>query len=522
MRIGIDVGGTNTDAVLMNGAELLAKLKTPTTSDVMSGITTAIQSLLKSSGVDRAALTAVMIGTTHFTNALVERRRLAPTAILRLGRPATQSVDPFDDWPEDLRASIGGKWRLAHGGNEFDGRELSALDPAEITRLVRELVAGGVESLAVAAVFSPVVPDMEKRVAEIVAQEAPQLAVTLSHEIGGQGLLERENATAINAALRPLATATVSSFRRSLAELGIKAPLYLTQNDGTLLMADTAERFPVLTFASGPTNSMRGAAFLSGLSDALVLDVGGTTSDFGALVRGFPRASSVAATFGDVRTNFRMPDLISFGLGGGSIVRGEQPTLGPDSVGYAITERALVFGGDVLTATDLAVAGGRAQIGNAALVSRIDRSLAQRGLAAMRRMMEDALDRIKLARHPEPLIVVGGGTILVDDELAGASRIVRPKHFEVANAVGAAIAQVSGELDQIEPLADGRERILERARTTAINRAIANGAVPASVQIVEIDDAPVPYMEERMLRVRVKAIGELAAASVADSIAPAT
>lgn len=140
----------------------------------------------------------------------------------------------------------------------------------------------------------------------------------------------------------------------------------------------------------------------------------------------------------------------------------------------------------------------------------------------MRRMMEDALDRIKLARHPEPLIVVGGGTILVDDELAGASRIVRPEHFEVANAVGAAIAQVSGELDQIEPLADGRERILERARTTAINRAIANGAVPASVQIVEIDDAPVPYMEERMLRVRVKAIGELAAASVAYSIAAAT
>lgn len=517
MRIGIDVGGTNTDAVLMNGSALLAKLKTSTTPDVMSGIVTAIESLLSSSGVDRAALTAVMIGTTHFTNAIIERRRLASTAILRLGLPATQAVDPFDDWPEDLRASIGGRWRLAHGGNEFDGRELSALDPTELARIVREFVASGVQSLAVTAVFSPVAPVMEKRAAQVIAQEAPQLAITLSHEIGGLALIERENATAINAALRPLAAATVMSFRRSLAELGIKAPLYLTQNDGTLLMADAAERYPVLTFASGPTNSMRGAAFLSELSDALVLDVGGTTSDIGALVKGFPRTSAVAATFGDVRTNFRMPDLISFGLGGGSIVRGEQPTVGPDSVGYAITERALVFGGDVLTATDLAVAGGRAQVGNAALVAGVDRALAQRGLAAMRVMTEAALDRIKLARHPEPLIVVGGGSILVDDELAGASRIVRPKHFEVANAVGAAIAQVSGELDQIEPLSDGREQILERARRAAIERAVANGALVESVRIVEIEDAPVPYMEDRMLRVRVKAVGELAAASVASS-----
>jgi len=519
MRIGIDVGGTNTDAVLMDGATVVAKIKTSTTADVTSGVVTAIESLLRSSGIDRAELRAVMIGTTHFTNALIERRRLAPTAVLRLGLPAAASIDPFDDWPADLRDAVGGRWRLAHGGHEFDGRELSALDPAEIARIVRELVSDGVESLAVTAVFSSLTGETEQHVARIVAEEAPQVAVTLSHEIGRVGLLERENATAINAALRPLATTTVGSFRRSLGELGIDAPLYLTQNDGTLMSADMAERYPVLTFASGPTNSMRGAAFLSGLPDALVLDVGGTTSDIGALVHGFPRESAVVATFGDVRTNFRMPDLISFGLGGGSIVRGEQPRLGPDSVGYAITERALVFGGDVLTATDLAVAGGRAQVGDTALASGVDPALARRGLDAMRAMTEDALDRIKLARDPEPVIVVGGGSILVGDELAGASRVVRPEHYEVANAVGAAIAQVSGEIDRIEPSDDGRERIIERARCAAVDRAVANGAVPGSVQIVEIEDAPVPYMEKRMLRVRVKAVGELTDVAAAGSVA---
>lgn len=516
MRIGIDVGGTNTDAVLMDGTTVLADCKTATTADVTGGIVTAIESLLSASGVDRADLGAVMIGTTHFTNAVIERRRLAPTAILRVGLPATLAIEPFEDWPADLRTAMGGEARLVHGGNEFDGRPLAPLDPDEIGRAVDELVAAGVESLAIAAVFAPTTPDVEQRVKALVEERAPGLTLTLSHEIGRLGLLERENATAINAALRPLATATVESFRASLRELAIDATLYLTQNDGTLMSADQAERFPVLTFASGPTNSMRGAAFLSGRQDALVLDVGGTTSDIGALVGGFPRESAVGATFADVRTSFRMPDLISFGLGGGSVVRGDEPRIGPDSVGYAITERARVFGGDTLTATDIAVAAGAASVGDAARVADLDPALVARARASMREMTEDALDRMKLARGPEPLIVVGGGSILVDDRLAGASEVLRPKHYEVANAVGAAIAQISGEVDWVAPLAEGREQILARARAEAVERATANGARADTVRIVEIEDVPVPYMEESMTRVRVKAVGELAAAFVTE------
>jgi len=137
-------------------------------------------------------------------------------------------------------------------------------------------------------------------------------------------------------------------------DLGIVAPLYLTQNDGTLMSADFAEMYPVLTFASGPTNSMRGAAFLSGLKDAMVVDIGGTTSDIGALTHGFPREASVAVDIGGVRTNFRMPDVFSFGLGGGSIVRQDLLRIGPQSVGYRLTKEALVFGGDTLTTTDIA------------------------------------------------------------------------------------------------------------------------------------------------------------------------
>ncbi len=97
--------------------------------------------------------------------------------------------------------------------------------------------------------------------------------------------------------------------------------MFFAQNDGTLMALDYAVRFPILTIGSGPSNSIRGAAFLTGLSDALVADVGGTSTDFGMLVGGFPRESAAAVDIGGVQTNFRMPDVLAIALGGGTVVR---------------------------------------------------------------------------------------------------------------------------------------------------------------------------------------------------------
>src|SRR5690606_1733015 len=149
----------------------------------------------------------------------------------------------------------------------------------------------------------------------------------------------------MNACLADLSFKVVDSFRNALLEKGIRAPFYISQNDGTLMTPNHVERYPVLTFASGPTNSMRGAARLAGLGDAMVVDIGGTTSDVGMLMQGFPRESAVAVAIGGVPTSFRMPDVLAIGLGGGSIVRDNGTRIGPDSVGYRITEEALVFGG---------------------------------------------------------------------------------------------------------------------------------------------------------------------------------
>lgn len=510
LRIGIDVGGTNTDAVLMRGTEVTAKIKTPTTEDVTSGITTALNHVLGVSNTKTSEIAGVMIGTTHFTNAVVERRRLQPTAAVRLGLPATAALPPMVDWPDDLAETLGRHTYLCHGGYEFDGREISKFDPDEIKAAAADITSKGISAIAVSSVFSPVNQDMEKQAAEILLAEVPGSSVTVSSEIGRIGLLERENAAILNACLGDLARDTVSAFKRAISELGIEAPLYLTQNDGTLMSAEFAEQYPVLTFASGPTNSMRGAAFLSGLKDAMVVDVGGTTSDIGALTHGFPREASVAVDIGGVRTNFRMPDVYSFGLGGGSLVRQDPLRVGPQSVGYRLTKKAMVFGGDTLTTSDIAVAAGVAEFGEPANVASLDKTLVADTLDLIQSMAEAAVDRMKTSSADVPVIVVGGGSVLISRPIAGASEMVKPPHFEAANAVGAAIAQISGEVDRVYALDNmTRDQALADAKSEATAKAVEAGADGRTVAIVDVEDVPLAYLPGNATRIRVKAVGDL-------------
>jgi len=511
MRIGVDVGGTNTDAVLMDGTKVVGWFKTPTTADVTIGITTAMRTALEQTKVPADQIKAVMIGTTHFTNAVVERKRLMETAAIRLGLPATECLPPMVDWPPELRDTIGDHKYLVHGGHEFDGREISALDETEIRDVAKDINSKGIRAVAISAVFSPVNSSFEDRAAEIVQNEIPDVSISLSHEIGRMGLLERENAAILNACLGDLAKAIVESLREALKEMKIDAPFYLSQNDGTLMGADYAEKYPVLTFASGPTNSMRGAAFLSGAKDAMVVDLGGTTSDVGMLLRGFPREASVAVDIAGVRTNFRMPDVYSFGLGGGSIISEEPLKIGPQSVGYELTTKGLVFGGSVLTATDLAVAGGLADIGDPGAVKDLDSALVRRALDEIQSMVETAVDRMKTSAEPIPLILVGGGTILVSREVEGTSEMIKPDHFPVANAIGAAIAQVGGETDRVFALAElPRDEALAQARQEASDKAIAAGANEDTITVVDVEEVPLAYLPSNAVRIRVKAVGDLA------------
>jgi N-methylhydantoinase A/oxoprolinase/acetone carboxylase beta subunit len=495
----------------MDGRRVLAEAKALTTADVTGGISNALSGLVATGAVSLREVQAVMIGTTQFTNAVIETKGLLPTAVVRLGLPATQALPPMVDWPQRLRRVVSGQIYLCHGGHEFDGRELSALDAGELRRVAADIAAKGLCSIAICSVFSPVNAECEQQAAQILAAALPGVAISLSHEIGRVGLLERENATIINACLRDLAVRIVHALHAALAQFKISAPVYLSQNDGTLMSVETAARYPVATFACGPTNSMRGAAFLSGLPDCAVVDIGGTTTDVGMLHQGFPRQASVAVDIGGVRTNFRMPDVRSYALGGGSLVR-HQPELviGPDSVGYELATRALVFGGDTVTATDLAVAGGLAMIGDPERVAGLDPSLVRRGLERIEQTVAGAVDRMKTTPDPVPVVVVGGGSVLLGADLPGASALVKPDHCGVANAIGAAIAQVGGEIDRVLSLQRrSRDQVLEQAMQEAIDKAVAAGAVSESVQIVEVEEVPLTYLPGNATRIRVKAVGDL-------------
>lgn len=531
VRIGVDVGGTNTDAVLMNGTAIVAWTKRPTTADVSSGVAAAIGDVLAQGETTPAAVQAVMIGTTHFTNALVERSKLDEVGVLRLASPSGEALPPLTGWPDELAERIGDHLFLLPGGYEVDGREIAPFDADKVHAAVRELRERGVRSIAISSAFAPVNATMEEQAAQIVRSDYPDARITVSNAIGRIGFIERENAAILNAALAGLAEEVVASFRRALAEIGITAPLYISQNDGTLISSEQAAAFPVLTMGSGPTNSMRGAAFLTGVSDAIVMDVGGTTTDIGVLANGFPRESSIAVDIGGVRTNFRMPDILAIGLGGGTRVHldpglyaaadvaPDSFTVGPDSAGYRIAQEAMLFGGSTLTSSDIAVATGRAAFGDRAALPEFSPAMLGAVWSRFQAILEEGVDRMKTTRGDATILAVGGGNFLIADGLKGAARVVRPPHAAVANAVGAAIAQVGAQAEQIVAYDDvPRATAIERMREEVTERAVAAGGDRASVQIVEVDEVFLSYLPGRAAQLRVRAVADLAglAASASD------
>jgi N-methylhydantoinase A/oxoprolinase/acetone carboxylase beta subunit len=546
LRLGIDVGGTNTDAVVLDRADrVVAKAKKATTPDVTRGITSAISAVLGGEA-PAGRVTHAMLGTTHATNAILERRGLQRVAVARIGGPATHAIPPLATWPPHLREAVSAGEVIVDGGLEFDGTELAPFDGAALERFLEPL-AGRVDAVAVTSVFAPVSDRHERAAEEIVRRVLGDVPVSLSGEVGSVGLLERENATVLNAVLMRVARGFAEALETSLAANGVGAVTYFAQNDGTLMALDYVLEHPVLTIGSGPANSMRGAAYLTGLSDALVVDVGGTSTDVGALVNGFPRQSAIPVEVCGVRTNFRMPDLLSIPLGGGSRIHppplrgsaggcgggragrrradGCSPALdglggmriGPDSVGYRLTTEACVFGGRTPTVTDAAVFVGRAKLGFVS--SPPPRPSASGGVGevdwagAMARadaMLADAIDRVRVSPHPVPLIVVGGGGILAPDALPGAGEVVRPPHFEVANAIGAAMAPVSGQVERLFHLgAGGRERALEEARRLAADEAVRAGADPQTTEVVDLEELTIAYLPGPVLRIRAKAVGAL-------------
>ncbi|KAK7751834.1 hypothetical protein SLS62_006135 [Diatrype stigma] len=526
LRVGVDVGGTNTDGVVLDPSRasepdrgIIAWHKAPTTTNPSLGINDAITTMFQSANIEPDHVASVTIGTTHFVNAVVERdvARLSKVAVLRLCGPFSKHIPPCIDWPEDMREIILGHYALLKGGLEVDGSLISDVDEGEIREQCAIIRDKGIRSVVINGVFSPIdtAERQEERAADIIRAAIPGCDVVCSKDVANLGFLERENAAILNASILLFARKTIRSFQEPIRKLGLHCPVFITQNDGTILSGDMAAKLPIRTFSSGPTNSMRGAAFLMQNQldeDIMVVDIGGTTTDVGLLLaNGFPRQQAAYSDLAGIRMNFSCPDIKSIGLGGGSIVRdGESMTVGPDSVGYKLTQEAVVFGGKTLTATDCtSLADQGVQIGNRKLV---EGALSEEGIAKfksiVKRKLEKVIDTMKTSPEDVPVLLVGGGAVIAPDELQGASKVLKPRWSGVANAIGAATARVSAVVDTVKSTeAKMTKELLDETSQEAIEKTIAAGASKESVKVVEMDTLPLTYIENKT-RFIVRAAGD--------------
>ena len=279
-----------------------------------------MRTVIEKATIDPVRIASVTVGTTHFINAVVERdaRRLRRVAVIRLSKSFLREVPPFAEFPPDLTTILKGYTAVVDGGLHIDGSQEAPVVEEQVVRECGGIKKLGLTAVVVAGVYSPIdeVFQQESTVRDIILREIPGIDVVCSRDASPSiGFLERENAAILNAAILKYARRTVGRVSLAIKRLNLACPLFLTQNDGTILDSTSAAKIPIRTFSSGATNSMRGAAYLAGLDNngaqsAIVIDIGGTTSDVGVLLAsGLPRQAGSYVTVAGVRVNYSMPHL---------------------------------------------------------------------------------------------------------------------------------------------------------------------------------------------------------------------
>ena len=524
-RLGFDVGGTFTDGVLVKGEEVVSKTKSLTTHDVTTGIINALDALLEKSKIDVSDVLMVSFGTTHTTNAIIERKNLNKVGIFRLGAPATTAIPPLTNWPEDLKEAIGGEKNvhIVAGGSEYNGKDISPLDE-EAIRAACLKMKGSIDAVAITGVFSPMISTHEDRSYDIVREVlGDDIHITLSNKIASISILERENSTILNASVINVMKKAVIALKTAATSRGIKAPLFIVQNDGSVMSADFAIDYPIFTVASGPAASVRGAVFLSKIDNGVVVDVGGTSTDVAYIVKGFPRESSITVTIGGVKTNIRCPDLLSIALGGGTIIKNkgdEVLGLGPESVGHNLVRLGRSFGGPITTVHDVAVATGIINenleifetqfVKHKEAVDNLSPALVKNAYEQIKGTVEQAIDQMKTTMDPIPAVFIGGGAMVVPSvDIKGTSVVAKPEHFEVGGAVGTTIAEIGAYAEGVCDLeVEERQAAIDAVIAKAIQSLENAGGLPHTAEVIDIEEIPFAYMPGKRQKIRVRVKGK--------------
>ncbi|ASQ05550.1 hydantoinase/oxoprolinase family protein [Sinorhizobium meliloti WSM1022] len=315
LLLGIDTGGTYTDAVLFSEATgVVAKAKALTTRhDLAEGVSGAVETVLAKARVPVSAISLVSLSTTLATNALVEGQG-GRAGLIMIG------FGPEDLKRDGLQEALGSDPVLfLPGGHNVHGGE-TPLDMSALDEALPDL-SSQVSSFAIAGYFAVRNPDHEKRVRDRI-REVSHLPVTCSHELSSKlGGPRRALTTLLNARLVSMIDRLIGSCEDFLKARGIDVPMMVVRGDGALISAAEARLRPIETILSGPAASLVGARYLTGLDNAIVSDIGGTTTDVAVLEKGRPRLDADGAVVGGFRTMVEAVAMRTYGLGGDSEVK---------------------------------------------------------------------------------------------------------------------------------------------------------------------------------------------------------
>ncbi len=496
-KLGIDVGGTHIDYALLDKQNcLVASYKQLASGELITTLIRGLQELSLTSGLVLSDLAVIHLGTTLAMNSLLELKSLYKVGLLRLAGH-TPDFPPAYFWPEVYRKTILASYRTLGGGREYNKHCVQALHSEKLFQAVTELLTEGAESLAIVGVFSPLYADDEELAAELIRSKWPTIPLSLSFQLGSLGFIERENTTLINAALKKVLRKNFNLLRNRLADMGWQGELLLTQNNGTLFTVDEALEFPVKTIASGPTNSLIGACKLANCQNAVVVDIGGTSTDLGQVENGFPLYSLRGTSIAGIACHLLAPELTALAMGGGSVIRRRQSTysIGPDSVGASLFKQCQSRGGPNLTLYD------------------VGQSLKTKNNSEARLIMTLFMNKIKEALQlliPNPskqiILFVGGGSENIPENLL-ENNYIRPPHYQIANAYGAALAEVAGQVDCLIAGEPGKKPCLQALEEKAKALAVQKGAAADSLRIIEKKILPLYYMQKPLYRVLITVAG---------------
>lgn len=312
LRLGLSITATGMQAVLVDDDDRMLAAASAPAAELRSGVRKLVAEIL---GSAPGRVVSVMVASTALNELLRSAGTLARVGALRIGTTTT-ALPPLSGWPRELADRVRGPLAIVKGGADVDGTELAPLDTDAISRFAAGCV-GKVDAVTVSSVFAPIQPEHELEAARLVmAAIGPGVSLTLSHTVGGFGLLERENAAILNAGLSLAGRELIDTVRDALREAGITAELFLAQNDGTLLAAEAAAAVPIRVLDSRLATAARGAALLAQVSDAIVLDHVDSTPRSAVLAEGSPVLDYDRSSLAGVRVVQYLP--LGFDEGGQS------------------------------------------------------------------------------------------------------------------------------------------------------------------------------------------------------------